>query len=193
MWTLPCLVVVAHQQLKLLQRLFNTGAFHRYASSLCVHAGQQAGGLEGVRANPPFGPQKFYISHKNNIKLDFVFLSTLKVELISWQVDLVRVDLVTIYLDSRSCDTESEVYSLMQMQLRLCYGLLVLRLPQISYASSSADLQNRERFMTHFQMYPPDDKIAPAIATLLHYYGWRRISTITEKQDTYLQVNQGDQ
>ena len=118
-----------------------------------------------------------------------MFLSTLKVELISWQVDLVRVDLVTIYLDSRSCDTESKVYSLMQMQLRLCYGLLVLRLPQISYASSSADLQNRERFMTHFQMYPPDDKIAPAIATLLHYYGWRRISTITEKQDTYLQVN----
>ena len=128
-----------------------------------------------------------------------MFLSTLKVELISWQVDLVRVDLVrvdlvrvdlvTIYLDFRTCDTESEVYSLMQMQLRLCYGLLVLCLPQISYASSSADLQNRERFMTHFQMYPPDDKVAPAIATLLHYYGWRRISTITEKQDTYLQVN----
>ena len=138
---------------------------------------------------PHLALKNFYISHKNNIKLDFVFLSTLKVELISWQVDLVRVDLVTIYLDSRSCDTESKVYSLMQMQLRLCYGLLVLRLPQISYASSSADLQNRERFMTHFQMYPPDDKIAPAIATLLHYYGWRRISTITEKQDTYLQVN----
>ena len=31
MWTLPFLVVVAQQQLKLLQRLFNTGAFHRYA------------------------------------------------------------------------------------------------------------------------------------------------------------------
>ena len=28
-----------------------------------------------------------------------MFLSTLKIELISWQVDLVRVDLVTIYLD----------------------------------------------------------------------------------------------
>ena len=69
------------------------------------------------------------------------------------------------------------------------YMWVVLLLPQISYASPSADLQDRERFMTHFQMYPPDDKVAPTIATLVHYYGWTRISTITEKQDTFLQVN----
>ena len=36
MWMLPYLAVVAQQQLKLLQRSFNTGAFHRYGYYHCV-------------------------------------------------------------------------------------------------------------------------------------------------------------
>jgi len=62
------------------------------------------------------------------------------------------------------------------------------KLSQISFASPSADLKDRERFRTHFQMYPPDDTVAPSIVTLVDYYGWTRMSIITEKQNTYLKL-----
>lgn len=70
----------------------------------------------------------------------------------------------------------------------ICILSVALPLAQISFASPSADLKDRERFRTHFQMYPPDDTVAPSIVTLVDYYGWTRMSIITEKQNTYLKV-----
>ena len=64
-------------------------------------------------------------------------------------------------------------------------GLLRLfTTPQISYASSSALLNNRDRYGYFFRTTPPDTLQARAMVDLLLLYNWTYISTIYS-EDTY--------
>ena len=64
-------------------------------------------------------------------------------------------------------------------------GLLRLfTTPQISYASSSALLNNRDRYGYFFRTTPPDTLQARAMVDILRHFNWTYISTIYSK-DTY--------
>ena len=64
-------------------------------------------------------------------------------------------------------------------------GLLRLfTTPQISYASSSAILNNRDRFSYFYRTTPPDTFQAQAMVDLLLSFNWTYISTIFSR-DTY--------
>ena len=56
--------------------------------------------------------------------------------------------------------------------------------PQISYASTSPLLSNRDRYTYFFRTIPPDDLQARAIIDLLLHFNWTHISTIYSK-DAY--------
>ena len=53
--------------------------------------------------------------------------------------------------------------------------------PQVSYASTSPLLSNRDRYTYFFRTIPPDDLQARAIIDLLLHFNWTHISTIYSK------------
>ena len=56
--------------------------------------------------------------------------------------------------------------------------LRLFKVPQISYASSSARLNNRHRYRYFFRTIPPDNLQAEAMIDLCKKFGWKYISTI---------------
>ena len=50
--------------------------------------------------------------------------------------------------------------------------------PQVSYASSSAILSNRDRYEYFYRMIPPDNLQARAMIDLMLHFGWGYVSTI---------------
>ena len=64
----------------------------------------------------------------------------------------------------------------------------VLILMQISYASSSSVLNDRSVYPTLFRTVPSDEVLAPALATLMNYYGWRKVAILTEKKPQFEKV-----
>ena len=56
--------------------------------------------------------------------------------------------------------------------------LRLIKLPQISYGSSSTELSNRELYSYFYRTFPPDDQQARAIIDLIVHFGWDHISTI---------------
>ena len=66
-----------------------------------------------------------------------------------------------------------------------CINLLSL---QISYASTSATLSDRSVYPNLFRTVPSDEPMAPALATVMQYYGWRQLSILTEEEQQFLTV-----
>ena len=65
-------------------------------------------------------------------------------------------------------------------------------LVQISYASTSAALGNRSVYPNLFRTVPSDESLAPALATVMQYYGWRTLSILTEQESQFVQVSELD-
>ncbi len=61
---------------------------------------------------------------------------------------------------------------------------------QISYASTSAALSDRSAYPNLFRTIPSDEPLAPALATVLQYYGWRTLSILTEQESQFIQVSE---
>ena len=60
---------------------------------------------------------------------------------------------------------------------------------QISYASTSAALSDRSVYPNLFRTVPSDESLAPALATVMQYYGWRTLSILTEQQAQFTAVH----
>ena len=54
----------------------------------------------------------------------------------------------------------------------------LFHMPQVSYASTSSLLSNRDRYKYFFRTFPPDDLQAQAIIDIILYYNWDHVSTI---------------
>ena len=61
---------------------------------------------------------------------------------------------------------------------------------QISYASGSSVLNNRTRYPSFFRTVPSDELLAPALATLMNFYGWKQVAIVTEQADQFLLVRE---
>ena len=57
----------------------------------------------------------------------------------------------------------------------------LFRLPQVSYASTSSDLNDRERFKYFFRTVPPDLYQAKAFVDIVKYFGWTSVFGINSK------------
>ena len=56
--------------------------------------------------------------------------------------------------------------------------LRLMKMPQISYGSSSTALSDRELYSYFYRTFPPDDQQARAIIDLIVHFGWDHIATI---------------
>ena len=61
---------------------------------------------------------------------------------------------------------------------------------QISYASTSAALSDRSMYPNLFRTVPSDESLAPALPTVMQYYGWRTLSILTEQESQFIQVSE---
>ena len=66
--------------------------------------------------------------------------------------------------------------------------LVFLPCMQISYASTSVALSNRSLYPNLFRTVPSDESLAPALATVMQYYGWRTLSILTEQETQFTEV-----
>ena len=57
-----------------------------------------------------------------------------------------------------------------------CYSLLVPFMTQISYASTAAELSNKKKYPRFFRTCASDVNQAEALAELVTYFNWRRVS-----------------
>ena len=60
----------------------------------------------------------------------------------------------------------------------------LFRMPQVSYASSSQRLSDRERYQYFHRTIPADDQQARAMVDILEYFGWNYVSAV-HSDDTY--------
>ena len=60
----------------------------------------------------------------------------------------------------------------------------LFRMPQISYASTSAQLNDRERYVYFHRTIAPDNLQASAMVDILQYFGWNFVSVVYS-DDTY--------
>ena len=59
---------------------------------------------------------------------------------------------------------------------------------QISYASTSVALSDRSMYPNLFRTVPSDESLAPALTTVMQYYGWRTLSILTEQETQFTAV-----
>ena len=59
---------------------------------------------------------------------------------------------------------------------------------QISYASTSVALSNKSVYPNLFRTVPSDESLAPALATVMQYYGWKTLSILTEQETQFTEV-----
>ncbi len=59
---------------------------------------------------------------------------------------------------------------------------------QISYASSSVELDDQERFPNFFRTYPSDAEFPSVFAGVLLEYGWDRIGVLTQNEGIFTEV-----
>ena len=73
---------------------------------------------------------------------------------------------------------------------RLNSTVIVLSITsQISYASTSAALSDRSVYPNLFRTVPSDESLAPALATVMQYYGWRTLCILTEQEAQFTMVH----
>ena len=63
--------------------------------------------------------------------------------------------------------------------------LLASTSPQISYASPSTELNDRQRFPNFFRTYPSGANYPVATIALLHEFGWKRAVVITQEESLF--------
>ena len=61
--------------------------------------------------------------------------------------------------------------------------LRLFKIPQISYASTSAALSDKSRFEYFARTVPPDNFQAKAMVDILHHFGWTYVSTVSSEGD----------
>lgn len=61
--------------------------------------------------------------------------------------------------------------------------LRLFKLPQISYASTSADLSDKGRYDYFTRTVPPDNFQAKAIVDIVEYFNWTYVSTVASEGD----------
>ena len=59
--------------------------------------------------------------------------------------------------------------------------LRLFQVPQLSYASTSPELSNKERFPFFSRVLPSDTLQAEAMATLVHHLDWNYVATLSEE------------
>ena len=59
---------------------------------------------------------------------------------------------------------------------------------QVSFDSTSVTLSDRSSFPNVFRTVPSDESLAPALATLMQYYGWRKVAIVTEREQQFLDL-----
>ena len=59
---------------------------------------------------------------------------------------------------------------------------------QVSYASTSVALSDRIVYPNFFRTVPSDELLAPALATVMKFYGWRQLSILTEEEPQFIMV-----
>jgi ABC-type branched-subunit amino acid transport system substrate-binding protein len=57
------------------------------------------------------------------------------------------------------------------------------QIPQISYASTSAELSDKSRFEYFSRVVPPDNFQAQAIVEVVRQLGWKYVSTVAVEGD----------
>lgn len=57
------------------------------------------------------------------------------------------------------------------------------QIPQISYASTSAELSDKSRFEYFSRVVPPDNFQAQAIVEMVRQLGWEYVSTVAVEGD----------
>ena len=76
---------------------------------------------------------------------------------------------------------------LMHMHSLMSSHSLALLL-QVSYASSSETLSNRERFPSFFRTVPSDARTVAGIVSVVEEFGWSRAAIITEDESPFKAV-----
>jgi len=64
------------------------------------------------------------------------------------------------------------------MQAEMLSNLVLLQIPQVSYASTSTELSDKSRFEYFSRVVPPDNFQAQAIVEVIHLLGWKYVSTV---------------
>ncbi len=67
--------------------------------------------------------------------------------------------------------------------LQVANLLRLFKIPQISYASTSAALSDKSRFEYFARTVPPDNFQARAMVDILQYFNWTFISTVNSEGD----------
>ena len=57
------------------------------------------------------------------------------------------------------------------------------QIPQISYASTSAELSDKSRFEYFSRVVPPDNFQAQALVEMVRQLGWKYVSTVAVEGD----------
>lgn len=65
----------------------------------------------------------------------------------------------------------------------MCFSLSFEQIPQISYASTSAELSDKSRFEYFSRVVPPDNFQAQAIVEMVAKLGWKYVSTVAVEGD----------
>ena len=63
-----------------------------------------------------------------------------------------------------------------------------LLLLQISSTSTSVVLSDPSIYANLFRTVPSDEPLAPALVTLMQYFGWKQMSVVTEKEPRFMEV-----
>ena len=60
-------------------------------------------------------------------------------------------------------------------------AIVPLSVLQISYASSSASLNDKDIYANVFRTIPDNVNVQPAIAAIVGFFGWRRVLVLTQQ------------
>lgn len=71
-----------------------------------------------------------------------------------------------------------------------CWETKKKQIPQISYASTSAELSDKSRFEYFSRVVPPDNFQAQALVEMVRQLGWKYVSTVAVEGDYGEKVSQ---
>lgn len=75
------------------------------------------------------------------------------------------------------------ILSIFKVSSQIANMLRLFKLPQVSYASTSAALSDKSRYEYFARTVPPDDLQAKAIADIVRHYNWTYVSTVASEGD----------
>ena len=60
---------------------------------------------------------------------------------------------------------------------------------QVSYESSSVELDDQDRFPNFFRVIPSDAEFPTVFNAIRQQYGWRRVAILTQNEGIFTEVN----